>query len=249
MKSRLLFGLAFVLLATANISAQQGFPPEAQPIAIVQTEAADGLILMGEFHSPQTFTDSMPAVLLMHMLNGDRSDWAPLIPALQEAGFFVLTVDLRGHGQTGGRQDWDAAVGDVQAWLDWLRAQQRVRPDAVSIVGASIGSNLALIGCANDAQCATAVALSPGLNYYGLEPADAVADALRERSALLLASHRDAESAVAVETMLREARGEIGARIYAGAAHGTNLFRDDPDRVARLIVDWLVEHIPSEAEG
>src|SRR3972149_3468118 len=98
----------------------------------------------------------------MHLLGRNRAAYAPRIPALYTHGYNVLNVDVRGHGESAGTRDWEAAAGDVQVWLDWLREQPAVNPDAVALIGASIGSNLALIGCAHDARCVTAVALSPG---------------------------------------------------------------------------------------
>ena len=82
------------------------------------------------------------------MYGGQRADWLPLIPALTNAGYRVIAVDLRGHGETGGSNDWQAAIGDVQTWLDWIEAQPSMNPDKIAIVGASIGANLALVGCA-----------------------------------------------------------------------------------------------------
>jgi pimeloyl-ACP methyl ester carboxylesterase len=212
---------------------------------IVNVTAADELTLMGDFY---VVGDSpAPTVLLMHMLGSQRSAWEPLIPLLLEAGFNVLAVDLRGHGETGGGTDWEAATVDVQTWLDWLREQPNVRPEAVSVVGASIGSNLALIGCALDELCVTAIALSPGTDYYGLTPADSFTG-LRNRSALLVASHSDGYSASSVRDMTSSFRGELGVRLYRGGAHGTDLFRAPNERVLPVIVEWLVEHTP-EAEA
>lgn len=238
MRIRTLMIVMLLLAVTSYVFAQD--IPEPQ---IVEVPAADGLALIGDFYG----TDSpAPAVLLMHMYNRNRGDWEPLISPLLEAGYAVLAVDLRGFGETKGSQDWEAATGDVQTWLDWLREQPNVRPEAVSIIGASIGANLTLIGCANDEQCVTAVALSPGLNYQGLEPESFVTDGLRERSALLIAAQGDRESSTAVKTMVGSARGEVGLQLYTGSPHGTAMFTPRlQDRVLKLIVDWLVEHTPA----
>mgnify|MGYP000675111174 CR=1 FL=1 len=161
----------------------------------------------------------------------------------------VLTVDLRGHGDTGGEINWFAAAVDVQTWLDWLREQPGVRADAISMVGASIGANLALIGCANDDDCVTAIALSPGLVYYSLKTESSISNQLSKRSALLIASQTDQYSADSVKQLVNSATGDIGARIYAGTAHGTQLFEvSDAVRegLITLIVSWLDEHTVTE---
>jgi hypothetical protein len=51
---------------------------------------------------------------------------------------------------TGGSQDWDLAVEDRQVWLDWLREQDGADNARIAIIGASIGSNLALMGCVGE---------------------------------------------------------------------------------------------------
>lgn len=237
-----------VLVFVIGMTAAQDFPiPEPQT---VQIEAADGLVLVGDYYKLQPLADqSRPAVILLHMIGSKRQSWSRLIPALLEAGYEVLTVDLRGHGDTGGEINWFAAVTDVQTWLDWLREQPGIEADAISIVGASIGANLALIGCANDDDCVTAIALSPGLVYYSLKTESSITNQLSKRSALLIASQTDQYSADSVKQLVNSATGDIGARIYAGTAHGTQLFEvSDAVRegLITLIVSWLDEHTVTE---
>ena len=234
--------ISFIALPMGFAAAQAKALPEVQT---VQIKAADGLTLVGDYYP--VLTDSgqpRPAVLLLHIIGSNRHSWLPLIPSLWDTGYSVLTVDLRGFGDTGGEINWSAANTDVQTWLDWLREQPEVRPDAISIIGASIGANLALIGCANDADCVTAIALSPGLIYYSLKPD---INQLNKRSALLLASQNDHYSADSVKQMVSGANGDIGARIYGGTAHGTHLF-EGSDKVREgliaAIINWLDEHMP-----
>ncbi len=237
MKKHLLLLLIFIL-TTGIINAQDDdtLTPEA-----VEVEATDGLILAGDLF---TQMDDAPAVLLMHMLGGNRSAWEPFITPLYDAGYTVLAVDLRGHGQTRGERDWTLAEADVQTWLDWLRTQDGVRAEAVSIVGASIGSNLALLGCANDVDCVTAIALSPGADYFGVMPSEAVAIGLAERSTLLVGSYDDGSVVEDILSMVGDAEGEIGVRFYTGRAHGTNLFRSEDEQFINMMIDWLNEHTP-----
>ncbi len=229
--------LLVILVFALPIMAQE--MPASSP---AEASAADGLALKGDFYLPADVPDEgVPALLLMHMLSSKRDAYEPLIPALVEAGYAVLNVDLRGHGETGDSRDWEAALVDVQTWLDWLREQPGVQDEKIAIIGASIGSNLALIGCANDEGCITAIALSPGLDYMGVQPAEAVQEGLRRRSALLIASVVDRESATGVRAMFSESNGTIAAHLYPGFAHGTELFRDSLESITTLILNWLNE--------
>lgn len=248
-KQQFVWMSVFVLLVSSLIVAQvvaQDSGETALTPEVVTVEAVDGLSLQGDYYPLPATAETeqeQPAVLLLHMLGRDRGTWQPLIEPLQEAGFVVLAVDMRGHGATGGERDWENAENDIQIWLDWLKAQ----PDAgeVVIVGGSIGGNMALIGCANDPECVTAIALSPGLDYRGVMPESAVVDQLMDRAVLLVAAHDDNYSADSVRQMASAAQGEIGMRIYQDNAHGTNMFSTDyGDRVMILIVNWLTEHLP-----
>lgn len=237
---RVLMMMSSLMLLTSTLSAQQ--PTIPAPLT-VEIPANDGLMLVGDYYAQ---AEAAPAVLLLHMLGSERGAWQPILADLVDAGYAVLAVDLRGHGDSGGAQDWALAETDIQAWLDWLREQDAVRADALAIVGASIGGNLALIGCANDAACVTAVALSPGLDYRGVAPENAVVEGLAERSALLVAAQGDGYSADSVKQMAAAAGGEIGLRLFSGSRHGTNFFLTEGmrARIVNVIIAWLDEHQP-----
>ena len=76
-------------------------PPTATPhpstdfyTLAIATE--DGATLVGAFYPPET--GPAPGVLLLHMLGHQKEDWAPFATQLQQAGYAVLAMDLRGHG-------------------------------------------------------------------------------------------------------------------------------------------------------
>lgn len=216
------------------------FPAFAQDdnFETVEIAASDGLALIADYYLPENAEGEAPAVILLHMLRGQHSDYEPLIPALLDAGYIVLNVDIRGHGATGGSDDWDLAIEDTQVWFDWLREQSAVDASRVAIIGASIGSNVALIACDNDADCVTAVALSPGEDYRGVMPGDAVANGV---TAFLIAAHGDSGSASSIRAFFSDATAYVNARLYPGNAHGTRLFDNELDSVSGAIINWLDE--------
>lgn len=235
------FILFNVLMAFCFVPALAQDVPAAKPEEATVT-AADGLVLEGDLYRPATIPEEgAPALLLMHQYRSSRRGYTAAIPEFVAAGYVVLVIDLRGHGATGGSTDWDAARTDTQAWLTWLREQEGVRDNAIAIIGASIGANMALIGCADDPQCVTAIALSPGLDYFGVQPLAAVVEGLADRSALLIAGHRDDPSDDAIRTMFAEAKGKVAAEMFAGGTHGTGYFATKRDREATmgLILAWL----------
>jgi pimeloyl-ACP methyl ester carboxylesterase len=77
-----------------------------------------------------------PMVILLHGATLDHQAWAPQVDALQDR-FRLAIPDLRGHGESTGSFDFEAAVRDVFALLDALPAGR------VALVGLSLGGNLA----------------------------------------------------------------------------------------------------------
>lgn len=241
-----LIALLLAVLATPLAQAQddeKALPPSQQ----VEITAPDGLLIKGDYYLPATEDGALaPAVILMHMLSSTRRAWEPLIPALvNEYGIAVLNIDLRGHGETGGRPDWTLAEGDVQTIIDWLRTQEGIDPANLSLIGASIGSNLAIRGWANDPMIRTAVALSPGLDYRGVTTLDAVS-ANSDRALMLVAARQDTYSADSVIELFAATSGDAVLRLFDGSRHGTELFREEADWLVYSIGDWIFENMLTE---
>ena len=230
--------LILVLMALAVPAAAQG-APEPQRVGVT---ASDGLTLVGNFFpAPEDAAGDTgaPTVLLLHQFGATKRSWRSLIPALHDAGYAILAVDLRGHGETGGSLDWPQAETDTQTWLDWLRQQSGVDPERLSIIGSSIGSNLALRGMADDGHVVTAVAISPGLDYFGVTTQDAV-ETIGQRSVFLITAQLDTQSSAGVKTLAAVVQGDVLIRIYRGNAHGVSLFSQKD--CMPMIVSWLDTH-------
>jgi fermentation-respiration switch protein FrsA (DUF1100 family) len=95
-------------------------------------------------------TANAPAVVLVHGIYSCRREANVLVPAgmLHRAGFSVLLMDLRDHGDSGG-DDRRFSGGteehlDVLGAYDWVVAQG-VPADRVGVLGMSIGSMTAII--------------------------------------------------------------------------------------------------------
>ena len=99
--------------------------PTIPPAIIdVEIEGAEGLMLKGTFY--RATPNAAPGVLMLHMYGRTRADWDNLAKFLQSMGIACLAIDLRGHGETGGVEDWELAPLDVVAALDWLAARDDV---------------------------------------------------------------------------------------------------------------------------
>jgi dienelactone hydrolase len=96
-----------------------------------------------------------PAVILLHSWLRDRSDWTPFIPALQQAGYAVIAIDLRNHGVSDNKKYWHLATTnhlekmpyEARAAYDYIAAKEFVDKTRIYAMGVSIGAIIAIKLC------------------------------------------------------------------------------------------------------
>jgi len=192
-----------------------------------------------------------PAALLLHMMPAAKESWDEFAGLLLGAGFTVLAIDLRGHGESrraadGRRLDYELfddrdhmdKIHDVEAAADWLR-EEGFAADRLAVVGASIGANLAIAYAAAHPEVPAAAALSPGLDYRGVTTPDKVSRLAADQSLFLAASSED-ELSFRTDRELVRLKPDAVVREYVNAGHGTGMFAARPDLMAEL-VGWLSE--------
>ncbi len=240
MGSRLVsFALFALALIMPVISVAQSPPPES---IIVRT--FDRFEIAGDYYPGQ---DGMPGVVLSHMLNRKRSDWSAFANTLQAAGYHVLAIDLRGHGDSkmnGRRTGWRAlskkvfshAPNDPAAAAAWLREKNGIDKNRIALIGASIGANASVVAASRESSnIKTVVLLSCGINYRGVKTDDAIKS--YHGPVLIVAAAGDKYSAESSRKLAQWA-GDATLKIYKGKLHGTNLFRAHED-LGPTILKWL----------
>jgi alpha-beta hydrolase superfamily lysophospholipase len=85
--------------------------------------------------------DGAPTVVLAHGLLGSKVGMLRFVPWLHDAGYNVLLLDFRGHGESDPRPSsiGPDEVMDIQAVLDWLDLEGA--GDAVAGLGLSLGAS------------------------------------------------------------------------------------------------------------
>ncbi|MBI2877950.1 MAG: alpha/beta fold hydrolase [Candidatus Tectomicrobia bacterium] len=245
--ARSIRGLAWLAIPVLLLGISLAHAGETgQPVRFV---SRDGVTLVGSYYPPPR--GPVPAILLLHMLSRDRTDWNPLAGRLQAAGWAVLSFDLRGHGESrfqGGRPlywrdfsdaDFNKMVLDVEAAQGYLKGLKEVDANRVAILGASIGCNVALNFASDHPQVRALVLLSPGLKYRGVlsEPAMKRYGA-SGRSALIVARTDDGYSADSSKKLKSLAAARTTLILYERAGHGTQMLAKERG-LEEQILSWL----------
>lgn len=118
--------------------------PEGLPWHPVRVPAANDKSLFGWFIPA---APGSPALVVMHGWGGNAEMMLPLAAPLHAAGYSLLLLDARCHGQSDGDSfaSLPRFAEDIEAGLAWLAAQPEVDPQRLGIVGHSVGAGAALL--------------------------------------------------------------------------------------------------------
>lgn len=182
---------------------------------------------------------SNKGAILLHMLSKDKSTWHDFAEELKNHGYSTIAIDLRGHGQSDldfrkfDERQFNNMLLDTKAAFDFLK---RKNISSVALIGASIGANAALNFAENN-DVATAVLLSPGLDYRGIKTEQAMKNI--NKPVLIVVSKEDKYSFDS-SNRLKELSSNSEMKVYKDRGHGTTMLGND---LNKLILDWLNDHL------
>jgi pimeloyl-ACP methyl ester carboxylesterase len=113
--------------------AQEASPSQSSVAArVVDLKSADRTALKGTYFAAGK---PGPGVILFHQSNRTRESWSAVAKQLAAAGMNVLTVDSRGHGESGGTTefDWQKKRADLEAAFQFLISQPSVQRDIIGL--------------------------------------------------------------------------------------------------------------------
>lgn len=174
---------------------------------------------------PAAAPEKPPALLLMHGYTGDRIVMSGLARSLARAGYAVLSIDLRGHGQN--RTPLAKGIGtpghfvpDITAAVGFLRASPHVDGSRVALVGYSMGARAALAYATLGSPVDVVVLISGGWVRSGPHrpPNTLFVHAADDLPSVPVAAERITAQLAGVES------GEVG-RIYGDLSAGTAVRR------------------------
>lgn len=219
----------------------------AEPSQFVKGERLDfqmrdGIRIQADYY--EGVTDK--AVILLHGYQQDRGVYEPFIPALQQKGWHVLNVDLRGHGQSVGdlaaftSKEFQEIPVDLVSLSQWLKGKQ---PDMqVVLLGADLSANASLFAASLSDAFSGVVAITPQASDHGISIASTVG---RLRIPVLYLAAKD-------DAVRHDATGVLYARTgtavnqrqfveYETGGQGTGLLFSSPNVASEIVrfVDGL----------
>lgn len=223
------------------------FGVEPQRITLT---TSDEQTIFANYYPGKVNDGGVPAVILLHMYRGDRTEYEPLIEPLHRAGFAIVALDLRGHGRSATRttlsqvENGDVELFksmrlDVRAAYDWLAQQPKIDRSRLALVGAGVGADVALLYATEDRSVDALVLLSPGTDDVGLDSAAAL-QRVRGRQILMLAADDPKEKTIM--KALRKCAPQAQTDVVKGDFHGTHMFGQIPG-IEKRIAEYLKKNI------
>ncbi|MFW6020823.1 MAG: alpha/beta hydrolase [Guyparkeria sp.] len=102
------------------------------------------------------------SVVVAHGWGTNRETMLPLARSLQAEGWHVLLFDMRNHGESD-PDDYSSMprfAEDIEASVDWIRAQPGIGEAPVALLGHSVGGAAALLAASRRDDIAAVVSLS-----------------------------------------------------------------------------------------
>lgn len=211
-------------------------------------KATDQTPIFVEFYSAK---QEAPLVFLVHMLGSDHRDWNGFTELLNEEGYNVVTFDMRGHGKSihekktwrsFKKSDFLKIVTDMEQIKKYLKDEKTFSTLQIILIGASIGSTLAVKYALQDPQVKGVVALSPGIAYRNI---NILKDMKHLSIPLFVAAAKgdiySSQSTQKLVKMYKENKRGIASlefKLFNVSDHGTALFHKYPE-LRGEIVSWI----------
>jgi len=235
------------------------------PGEAVELKTVDGWTLKAMFAPSEP---GKMTLLLLHGTGQRKEDWKRLAFPLTRAGYGVMAVDLRGHGEsrvspsgeeltwkklraTPTANDFADMSRDAEAAVGWL-AGQGVPEDSIGFIGSEVGGSIAIRYAATHQKVPLVVMLSPGMRWQEVLTPNALRALKRPipTPVLMIYSEADKRTAKEVPILHSFAKFAVGERhatlIMVPQERGTRMFKAQRALVGQVI-DWLGNPIAPEA--
>ncbi len=181
----------------------------------------DKVQLAASYYAPRKSSSRAPGVILVHDAGHDRRQLEDLANYLNRKGFGVLTLDLRGHGESATAASnwstmdektreatWAFAGRDLSAAAAFLRRKREIHSANLSIVAVGAGCSLAVRHAVDDENARAVVLIDPRAETRGDRLATGLIE-LEGLPTLIVVSKERRELATALESEAEKANDDF----------------------------------------
>lgn len=222
----------------------------------IEIQTKDSRIIKAKFiFENSNAKKKYPVVVLLHSIGYSSLDWGGLIPSLNNTGYAVLAIDLRGHGQsvydkTFHKKSWTYFTNktyqkfpsDVNEILKQTQTQIKMADMTnFAIIGADIGANTAILA-AKDMKIKpkTIILISPTENFKGMYIPVAMTEL--EMPILSMTSTKDRYCLQAQKKLARFSQGGFYAQNYPNGGMGMLMIKVNPS-MSKDITNWIKKYL------
>lgn len=244
--------LFLLLINTSANAAQQIVKKEIKAVA------KDGFNINATLTYPRVKNQkAYSTVVLLHSLGYNSQWWEDLPKELLAKGYAVLTIDLRGHGESVynkklAKTSWKNLknIGFAKYPSDILAIMKVINNDNTrisffntwAIVGADIGASAGVLAADNyPIEPKTIVMISPTVNSRGLYIPVSIAH-LEKTDFLAISGSGDAASEDAEKYLSRFAQSEFMSFTSDSKTTGMLMLKNDPS-LSLMITEWIFEYL------
>jgi alpha/beta superfamily hydrolase len=216
--------------------------PTALPegVELVKLRTSDGIDLVGFLHLPENQQDEGLVVVLAHGHSQSHTEWQSFEELMIENGIATMTFDFRGHGSSGGTDQFASIGIDVKTVFDYV---ERRGFERVICIGSSSGGS-ACLAAAVDSDIEGLVMLSSVMNL----PMGSRLVSTKDFKSLAIPkifmfTEEDIWAPYNIEGYYETAETAEQPKntyIYPGIAHGTGLFYEEyGEEVLEILLDFV----------
>ncbi|MBL9113901.1 MAG: dienelactone hydrolase family protein [Verrucomicrobiaceae bacterium] len=253
---------AFVRAWGVPVAAPADGTADKFPYKAIQLEAQDGLKVEADFYD--VGDKSKPIILYCHRALSSRGEYRVIASRLAKMGFNGLALDQRSGKEFDGVPNetaaraieairkaqgtaprlllYDAARPDIEAGLDWIKAQGFTGP--LIFWGSSYSSSFAILLAAERPEIKAVVAFAPG--EWLMKDKGSVTAAAQKLTQPIIVIHPENEKAMGQPVYDAIASPQKQLIMHAGILHGSNeLLRGvKRDETWKAVLDFLQPWTP-----
>lgn len=246
---------AWIAAAVLNLSTLQVKPEE------ISFKSEDGITiygLLGKTNNPE----NKPAIICIPMFMRPKGDYRQAVITFASAGITTLAIDPRGHGSSiKGTQGEDLGervrkkdhafflemYKDVNAANQYLVEKVKVDPNKIGLLGASVGSSIAIHCASLNEKIAAVACMTPGENYLGMPTLEHLKGFGNRPILLITAKDEEEKGTKQIAEALSKNTKMQKMVLQIEKAHGTNIF-NKLDLYSPL-VQWFSKQFSGAAEA